>query len=74
MLYILFKIIAFFIPIVLIRLCIRVGILYTDGKDLHETIISLKGETWAYKSNLTPPSFIEVPVPNQEGQRSCICV
>ena len=26
------------------------------------------------KVRLTPQLFIEVPVPSQEGQRSCICV
>jgi hypothetical protein len=25
------------------------------------------------KKNLTPPLFIEVPVPSQKGERSCIC-
>ena len=26
------------------------------------------------KTSLTPPFFIEVPVPRQESERSCICV
>ena len=26
------------------------------------------------KTNLTPPLIIEVPVPNQENERSCICL
>ena len=28
----------------------------------------------AHKTSLTPPLFIEVPVPSQESERSCICV
>ena len=27
-----------------------------------------------HKTILTPPPFIEVPVPSQESERSCICV
>ena len=34
---------------------------------LHDCIISLRGKVWAHETNLTPPLFIEVPVP-------CICV
>jgi len=26
------------------------------------------------KTSLTPPLFIEMPVPSQERERSCICV
>jgi hypothetical protein len=29
---------------------------------------------WTHKTSLTPPLFIEVPVPCQESERSCICV
>jgi hypothetical protein len=29
---------------------------------------------WAHKDSLTPPLFIEVHVPNQEGGWSCICL
>jgi len=29
---------------------------------------------WAHTTNLTPPLFIEVHVPNQEGKRSCVCL
>ena len=32
-----------------------------------------EGEIWVNKSNLTPPLFIEVPVPRKESDRSCIC-
>jgi len=34
---------------------------------LHDRIISLRGEAWAYKTSLTPPPFIEVPVPSLEN-------
>ena len=29
---------------------------------------------WAHKTTLTPPRSIEVQVPSQESERSCICV
>ena len=29
---------------------------------------------WVHTINLTPLRFIEVPVPSQESERSCICV
>jgi hypothetical protein len=29
---------------------------------------------WAHKSSLAPHIFIEVPVPSQESEWSCICV
>ena len=43
-------------------------------KCLHDSIISLTGENWTHSTSLIPPLFIEVPVPNQEIERSCICV
>ena len=46
----------------------------TLGKHLHDHIISLRVEFWTHKANLIPPLFIEVPVPSQESERSCICV
>jgi len=30
-------------------------------------------EVWALKTSLTQPLYIEVPVPSQESERSCIC-
>ena len=69
-----FKIIAFFMITFNTRLYVRVGILLTRGKLLHDCIISLRGEVWVHKTSLTPPLFIEVPVPSQESERSCICV
>ena len=35
---------------------------------------SLRREVWAHKTSLTPPLFIEVPVPSRESDQSCICV
>ena len=29
---------------------------------------------WVHKTNLTPPLFIEVAMPSQECDRSCICL
>ena len=31
-------------------------------------------EVWIQKTSLTAPLFIEVPVPSQENEQSCICV
>ena len=55
-------------------LYVSVGILITCGKHLYDYIISLRGQVWAHKISLTPPLLIEVPVPRQESERSCICV
>jgi hypothetical protein len=55
-------------------LYVSVGILITCGKHLHDYIISLRGQVWAQKTSLTPPLLIEVPVPRQESEQSCICV
>ena len=52
------------------QLYVRVGILLTSGIHLHDHIIQVR----ANKSSLTPPLFIEVPVPSQEIEQSCICV
>ena len=46
---------------------------FTHVKHLNDHIISLRGEVCAHKTSLTPPLLIEVPVPSQEGERSCIC-
>jgi hypothetical protein len=49
-------------------------ILLACGNHLHDHIISLRGEGWIYKTNLTPPLSIEVTVSTQESERSCICM
>ena len=43
-------------------------------KPLYDRIISLRGEAWVNKASLTPPRFIEVHVPRQESEWTCICV
>ena len=42
--------------------------------NLHDRIMSLRRKVWVDKTSLTPPLFIEVPVPSQESDSSCICV
>ena len=57
------------------RFYVRVDILPTCGKHLHKRTISpRRGGAWTHKATLTPPLFIEVPVPNDESERSGICV
>ena len=51
----------------------RVCILLTCGKHLHDCITSLR-TVWVYNNSLILPLFIEVPVPIQERERSCIFV
>ena len=48
--------------------------LITCGKHLHDRIISLNWEVCVHQISLTPPLFIEVYVPGQENERSCIRV
>jgi hypothetical protein len=50
------------------------GILLTCRRHLHDRIISLLGEVWTHETSLTPPLFIDVSIPSQESERSCICV
>ena len=56
------------------RLYVSIYILLTSRKHFHDRIILLSGEVWAYETSLTPPLFIEVPVPCQESKRVSICV
>ena len=56
------------------RWYVWVGILLTRENHLHDYIISLKMDVLAHKTNLTPPYFIQVPLPRQESVRLCICV
>jgi hypothetical protein len=48
-------------------LYVRADNLLTCRKHVHHRIISLRGEDCAHKTSLTPPLFIEVPVPIQES-------
>ena len=51
-LYIIFKIRAFFEATHVARFCVRVCILLTRGKHLHGRIISLKGQVYSYNTSL----------------------
>ena len=57
-----FNFIAFCIPTLFTPLCVRDVILFTHGKHLYESIISI-WKIWAHKTNLTVPLFIELLVP-----------
>jgi len=57
----------------LAQLYVRVGILLTCRTHLYERIISVRGETWAHKTRLTPILFIEGSVPCQKNECWCIC-
>ena len=48
----------------------RVDIVLTCAKHLHDHIISLKGQVGVNKTSLIPPYFILVPVPSQKSERS----
>ena len=50
-------IIVFFIITVFARLFVRVGILLTYGKHLHDRIISLERGVWFNNTNLILPPF-----------------
>ena len=69
----LFKIKPFFIITLFTRLYVMVGILLTCGKHWSDRIISLRREVWAYKTSLTLPLLIEVPVPGKWAVM-CLCV
>ena len=69
-----FKIMTFFTIIIFVQLYVRVSILLTCGKRLHDRIISLREQVWAHTTSLIPHLFIEVHFPSEEGEWSCICV
>ena len=52
----------------------RFSSLLTCRKHLHVCIISQSGEVWAHKTGLTQPLLIEVTVPSQGSELSCISV
>jgi len=52
----------------------RIGILFTSGKRLHDRITSLGEEVWFLKTNITPQLFIVIPVSRQVNEWSCICM
>lgn len=45
-------------------LYVMVGTLLACGTQLHDRIISPREEAWVYKTSLTLPLFIEMPVPS----------
>jgi len=51
---------------------VRVAILLTFGKQLHDRIIILRFRY--HSTSLTPPHYIEVPIPSQENDESSIFV
>jgi hypothetical protein len=57
-----------FIITLFVRLCERVGILLTCGKQ-H---LSLKLKVWTHKTSLYCPRFIEVPMPSYAVMYMCI--
>jgi hypothetical protein len=59
---------------VICGLYVKVDILLTCGKHLHDCIISLRGKFSINKTSLTPPLVVEVLVPSQECERFCMCV
>ena len=52
----------------------RVDILLHVESYCMTTSFHSEGEVWADKTSLTLPLFIEVSVPRQESERSCVCV
>jgi hypothetical protein len=48
-----------------------VDILLTNGKHLHDRIISVRGEVWAHKTILASPLFIEMHVPSMQVLSIC---
>ena len=72
-----FKMIVFCIITLFARLYryLRVGVLLTCRTHLSDSIISLTRQVWdPNKTSLTPQLFIEMPVPIQKNEWSCICV
>ena len=61
-----------FIITLFAHLYARVDIILTCGK--YDRVMSPRGQVWVHKTSLTPPHFIELPVPSQESERSCIYV
>jgi hypothetical protein len=68
------------LPILMSSVCLNVFCLsyivklLTCGEDLHDRMISLRMEVWTLKTGWTHPLFIEVPLQNQESERTFICV
>ena len=52
-----YKIIAFFMITLFTRLYVRIGILPTEGKQMYDSIISIRGNDWVHKTSLIPATF-----------------
>ena len=52
----------------------RLCILLTTGKYLHSSIIIIKEEDWVHKTSWSSSLCIEVSVPFQKSEQSCIYV
>jgi len=67
---------GFFITTLLtqIHVYVRVYITLTCRKHFLGHNILLRKEIWASKPSCTLPLFLEVLVPSEESERSCICV
>jgi hypothetical protein len=68
------QLIAFFIITLFTLLYVKVGILLTYWKHLHDYIISLSREVCARTTSIALPLIIEVSVLSLESEWSCICV
>ena len=66
-LYIMLKIIAFFVIPLFARLYVRVGILLTRGNHLHDRIISLRGEVLAHYPKLTSHFLVKYMYQARKG-------
>ena len=53
---------------------VRLGIVLTCGKHLHDSISVLGEEVWGYKTSSIPPLFIEVSMQSQQIEWAYICV
>ena len=69
-----YSLIFFFNNIAVLPVYVRVIILLTSWKYLHDCIISLRWAGWAYTIRLTLTLYIEAHVLNKESEQSCICV
>jgi hypothetical protein len=57
-----------------VMLCVRVGMLLACVKLLYDSIISLRGEIFYHKTNLTWPLLNKVTVSTKESERLYISV
>ena len=61
----------FFTTMLPTHLYVRVHILLTCGRHLHDRIIRLTEESWAHKTSVISRTVIEMHVPSQESEQSC---